>query len=811
MTKQTKVRFIRPYFPRAALTANNLEFWVGREAEIDRVVRGLLAATNSHYLITGYPGIGKTSFVSRVIAEWRRMSALQGIERVLIFNLQFAQTQSPEEVVRKLIGKVYFGSLDGQFSPDRRLAERLQLNFIQAYAKSLKETQAETTTKDKGGEASLPKITQLLGSELKVSLKSAKERSKSIEIQREYNLNAVISDFEAVVHLLTKPEERKTWWSFFPFAGKRVSSVPPRVLFVFDQIDDLNSLQELSNLFSIPNASFIVLGGIRLKEQMASAQEKGLQVLDSFQEEYLSCQWDQSDKILSLLISPEDMGLRRFAQYRDHLNFFAQGLPRRLFSSIDQHTSLEGNEFYLKLSKGDLLRVRLGAKLHRIIWKKRSSILGEFIDNVQYYQRDKALRGIYHLADNIFRVAKFTFTEANTLATQMSDIMIHNERERVLGNLLRAFVDEGLIINKGNVYYLAEEVLKWVKQIPNWLKDGFVDAREFLADLKKYNAAAAEEETGVVQLRPDITIIGSGDPPPKMIPGEEPSPMDVPDVISRELSGRYQIIRKIGSGGMGNVYLARDKMLDRELALKIIHPYISKSPEFIQRILREGRIVANLSHPNVVQIYDMRELPSGQMVLVTEYVSGKSLAERIDEAPMPLEEALRIIIDIAAALEAAHHSGIIHRDIKPSNVVITEEGRIKLLDFGIAKAVADTTNADSPITLTGAVIGTPAFMAPEQMRGELVDPRTDLYSLGAVMYQMLTGMPHVKGNTALNIMFKVMHEDPVLPSTFNPSISPELDEVIMSCLARDPAARISSATELINRLRSILQAQKRNK
>lgn len=241
MAKFQKILLTKPYFPRSALSGDSLEFWIGREEQIDRVVRGLLASTGAHYLITGYPGVGKTSFVSRVVSEWRKLSADHGTSRILIFNLHFAQPQSPEEVVKNLIGKVYFGSLDGQFSPTKKLAERLQLNYVQAHSKSLKEIQAETTTHESGMDAtlSLPKTLTILGAHVGGSSKESKGVSRSLEIQKEYNLSMATSDFEAVLHLLTQPRsfqlgglERIRQW-LFRVRGDTHNS---RILFVFDQV-----------------------------------------------------------------------------------------------------------------------------------------------------------------------------------------------------------------------------------------------------------------------------------------------------------------------------------------------------------------------------------------------------------------------------------------------------------------------------------------------------------------------------------------------------------------------------------------------
>jgi hypothetical protein len=798
MPEPTRIPFVRPYFPRAALRSDNLEFWVGREAQTDRLVRGLLAATEAHYLLTGYPGVGKTSFVSRVVAEWRRMCALQGIDRILIFNLQLAQSQSPEEVVRRLIGKVYFGSLDGQFSPEERLSERLQLNFIQSHSKTLKETQDETTTKDKGGEATinLPKMSSVFGGGAKISLGKAKQSRRSLEIEREYNLSAVITDFEAVIHLLTKPESyrKKRWLWLWRLLGIREDSGKPRILFVFDQIDDLDSVQDLAPLFSLPYASFIVLAGIKLKEQITEAKEKGIHVLDNFQEEYLACEWNQADKILSLLISEDDMGARRFAEYRDYLNFSAQGLPRRLFSAIDQHTSLVGDQFFLQLNTSEFVRARLGARLHRVIWKNRKRILGEYIDNVQHYRRDRALRGVYHLADRMFRTARFTFHEASVVATQMSDAIIHNERQRVLNNLLSVCVAEGLIDQNGNDYGLSEEILRWVRKIPDWLKDGFADAHEFFTDFTGYGQPGLDQ-TGVVQLTEPISSSKREVVP--VVEREE----KVPEYLLEHLT-KYRIVKLLGSGGMGSVYLAEDTRLARRVALKVIRSEIARSPGIGPRFLREGRLIAQLHHPNIVQIFDIEELPTGQIVLVTEFVEGGSLEHLMTRGRLSVDESLRITIEIAKALGEAHSKDIVHRDIKPSNVLVTNSGHVKLLDFGVAK-LADYSSTSTSLTMAGAMVGTPRYMPPEQIKAEPVDGRADLFSLGMVAYEMLTGRLDSEGKSLPQMIHKILSEQAQPPSNYNPSIPPELDQIILKCLEKDPKDRFANATDLIEALENV--------
>jgi hypothetical protein len=457
----------KPYFPRSALSGDNLEYWIGRQEELDRVVRGLAASTGTHYLITGYPGVGKSSFVSRAVSEWRNVSAAQGIDRLLIFNLHFAGSQTPDEVVKRLIGKVYFASIDGQFAPTKRLAERLELTYVQAQSKSVKETQGQSVSSESAadGKLNLPQplsVFQGLG----ISSKKSKELSRSLEVHREYNVSMATSDFESILHLLTQARSFDS--GLFDRIRRQLSRSRnlhegSRVLFVFDQIDDLSFVEQIGSFLNLPNASFIVLGGSKLQQQVSSARELGLHVLDNFDEVYLNCHWDQAHETLKSLVDPKHLRTRKYADYRDYLNFCSQGLPRRLFGAMDRHTSRKGDQFYLKLSAAEQVRTKLCAELHRVLWKHRKDILGSYIDSVQHPFRDKALRGAYHLTDRIFRIIRFSLQDANTVATQMSAAIMHPSRERVLRNLLKVFESYGLLVKQGSEYRLSDGVLSQVK------------------------------------------------------------------------------------------------------------------------------------------------------------------------------------------------------------------------------------------------------------------------------------------------------------------------------------------------------------
>src|SRR6516164_4272906 len=243
----------------------------------------------------------------------------------------------------------------------------------------------------------------------------------------------------------------------------------------------------------------------------------------------------------------------------------------------------------------------------------------------------------------------------------------------------------------------------------------------------------------------------------------------MPLAIGTQL-GSHEITALLGKGGMGEVYRARDLKLKREVAIKILPEEFARDPERISRFQREAELLASLNHPNIAAIYDVEEADNSRF-LVLELVEGDTLADRLRRSPLPVDEALHIAKSICEALEAAHEKGVIHRDLKPGNVKVTPDGRVKVLDFGLAKVAEEpvgTGNAsDSPTqtlsaTRAGVILGTAVYMSPEQARGAAVDKRADIWAFGCVLYEMLTGRRAFQGETTSDILASVLKEEPDL-------------------------------------------------
>ncbi|HVB94638.1 MAG TPA: Stk1 family PASTA domain-containing Ser/Thr kinase [Acidimicrobiales bacterium] len=260
----------------------------------------------------------------------------------------------------------------------------------------------------------------------------------------------------------------------------------------------------------------------------------------------------------------------------------------------------------------------------------------------------------------------------------------------------------------------------------------------------------------------------------------------------RVFSERYELNHLIARGGMAEVYRAHDRLLDRPVALKVLFPELSVDRSFVERFRREAQAAANLSHPNIVPVFDWGE-DSGAYFIVMEFIDGRPLSSILKTAgPLSADRAADIGSHVAAALGYAHKHGVIHRDVKPGNVLITDEGQVKVTDFGIARAI----NTEESLTQTGAVMGTATYFSPEQAEGIGVDPRSDIYSLGVVLFEMVTGRAPFLGDTPVAVASKHVRDIPPVPREINASIPPTFEAIILKSMAKDPNFRYATAEEL---------------
>lgn len=277
----------------------------------------------------------------------------------------------------------------------------------------------------------------------------------------------------------------------------------------------------------------------------------------------------------------------------------------------------------------------------------------------------------------------------------------------------------------------------------------------------------------------------------------------------RRINDRYDLGETLGFGGMSEVHLARDTRLSRDVAIKILRADLARDPSFYERFRREAQNAASLNHPTIVQVYDTGEAqtPSGPLpYIVMEYVDGETLRDvlRRDGTIAP-QAAMTWMADVCAALDFSHRNGIVHRDMKPANVMLTRAGEIKVMDFGIARAMSDPS---AGMTQTAAVIGTAQYLSPEQARGDSVDARSDVYAAGCVIFELLTGQPPFTGDSPVSVAYQHVREDPPTPSSILETVPPELDSITLKALSKNPANRYQTAGEMRQDLIRVLAGRK---
>jgi serine/threonine protein kinase len=303
---------------------------------------------------------------------------------------------------------------------------------------------------------------------------------------------------------------------------------------------------------------------------------------------------------------------------------------------------------------------------------------------------------------------------------------------------------------------------------------------------------------------------------------ESPGELAEVAVPAGERIGPYSVLEFLRAGGMGEVYKARDTRLERTVAIKFLPRALAAAPTALERFQREARAASALNHPRICTIHDLGDY-QGRPFIVMEFLEGQSLRDHIADKPVPIPELVDLAVQICDALQAAHAKGIVHRDIKPANIFVMTNGQVKILDFGLAKLITDPHSAIATVTMAetgtmvtgvtltrpGALMGTAAYLSPEQARGEEVDTRTDIFSFGVVLYQMATGRSAFDGTTPAELIGAILHETPVKPSELNPAVPASLERIILKMLEKDRTARYQSAGELVADLNGLQQAKRR--
>jgi serine/threonine-protein kinase len=450
-----------------------------------------------------------------------------------------------------------------------------------------------------------------------------------------------------------------------------------------------------------------------------------------------------------------------YSDFKKFLSFKGRGIPRRILRGFNEHVQWNGENPFLAFSREDMRRFRFYANLYDVLQANEDQLLSKRYDDNTVERLDQRRLGLYYLTDWILQrgIAIFTAEEAVAASRRLSRMIAPSED--VAPEMVNALIKT---LEAHDYIEMVTDVFSHVQagdHLPTPTKRYHL-VRRRLVEMGNLSGLFEKEAESLFTEKP------SGIP-----------------------ADRYQILHLIGQGGMSQVYKALDNRTGRTVAIKRLPPYLSDDSEIRERLRREAKILASLQHPNIVHLYDV-EMSTEQPYIVMEFIEGILLTALIKQKLLgDIDQILKLSKDLLQAVEYIHQQGIVWRDPKPSNIMITVDGRLVLLDFGISRDMSAIG-----ITIMGRTIGTPAYMSPEQARGDQVDPRSDLYSIGVVLYQMVTGRLPYEANTPEGIIRNIIDNSIPPPSKFVYTPS-KLEEVILKCLQKNPAERFQSASEVL--------------
>lgn len=795
-------------FVHEPISGNSAYRFVGRQSELESFAQRILFSEGGSFLVTGYRGVGKTSFINQVIrqleAAARWAGTFLGRTEVVDIYLNIARPIQPGELMHHIIRRLYDRLAEKgiyQFL-NKNLQDELTLAY-QRTSVNMARKLAEASERNFGfNEASLGG--EWLKATVKASWNSKQSRTQNYEMSfLGYDDKAAEHDIIRLSRLLaagyTKSENRLTRLRR-AFAGQEADRTRLKIVFVFDELDKLEEfkvkaeddskpvidqiLGALKNLFTTSGVTFIFVAGKDLQERWLEDVGKGDSVYESVfsYDKYLPCMWADVNAVCDGLVD-WNRGLAAyekqvFADFKMFLSYKGRGIPRRIIRTFNEYVEWSSNYPALAFTRQSLRRVRFYAGLQEALAKNDKLLFGESHEEALGTQSDKRRLGVYYLIDWIINqgATEFTLKDALRASGRLSAKIALAEEiaPGIIEEIIRILVEHDYL----------QEMQKGLDQV--------VIGNAVARDERKYRVASrrlVEMGGSVEEVNEDALLFAEAG---KTIVRQR-------ERIKR--IGHYSVIDLIGQGGMGTVYKATDDLTGMTVAVKALNEDLGRREEFLQRFEREANVMSKLHHPNIVQFYDWGVDMEGRNYIAMEYLDGLTLDSVVVRVgKMGLEFAVPIAIAVAEAAHYINEQGYVRNDIKPHNIMLTTTGRVCLLDFGITKSVkpAGVPNSLS-LTKSGAFVGTPLYAAPEQFdRGE-ADARADIYSVGVVLYRMLTGVLPFDGEGAFEIIRAHLNQKPEPPSKY--AFVPEaIETVVLKCLEKKPEDRFQTGAELAKAL-----------
>lgn len=740
---------------------------VGQADELNRIVDYVLEHGEGRFLISGFSGVGKSSFVDRAVTSIRSGLANPSADlarSIVVTELSAQSLADPGIIGKRLIWHLRWEVSEGRVHMRDGARDRLIQAFDGVAASSREQT--AQTGREVGAKADVKSLASLG----MTATHSTQTQVKSVYVPYDVQtslleLGQLLRDIKEYRSISAAHRLRRWLPALFTPAPA------PLPIVIIDRIADWNVLRELGNLFAVRGTVFMVVVPPEVRSAWRARLEMGHEDLPSFQDVYLSCMWDELPEFLEtcLELRAADAAAREFYQHLvGFLTFTSAGVHRQCLEVLHRHQRIESGRRVVRFDQRDLQTIRFFDSIYRIIERRENDILSEFVSSFSEADRDQARRFVLlHARDVVARGA--VPATGGSFVTRVAEALRPPGAEVIEDALLRVLVQEGVLAADAHVLSLSAA------------------ARSRVAEGRAILGTGILPRPTLTTLLPTMPDRPAAAPPPRGAPDSE--------LVGKVIADRYHVLRKVGEGGMGRVYLAEHVKMGRRVALKVMHEAMSFDRDAVLRFQREASTAAAISHPNIATIYDFGEADNHLIYLAMEFVEGISLGRLIaGTGALPIPRAVALAQQIAAALTAAHSSQVIHRDLKPDNVLVARGAdgteQVKVVDFGIAKTAGRSAN----LTQTGFMVGTPDYMSPEQIAGGVLDARTDLYSLGCILYEMLTGVRPFAGSPQENL-FKRLTEAAPHPRATNAAIPEALDALVVHSLAREPAQRIASATE----------------
>ena len=804
--------------------------FVGRDQDLEELAARLLFSNGGAFLVTGYRGVGKTSFVNQVIRKlsdsmpWA--SEQFGAVRIIAISISIPRKIAPAELMHHLVRRLYerlvseriFDKLDRELRDDLVLAyQRTSLQMSRSMTRSFDLSGG----KEAGIETPLHKLGLKLPFEFKRSWSKVEQASflGYDEKAAEHDLIR-LSEQIAAGYAEVPPLWRRAW---LRLRGQNVNGARTaiRMIYVFDELDKIDGeteaaadgtiaarpgiddiLRSLKTLFTTSGLSFVFVAGKDLHDHWIEDVERGDSVYESVfsYDKYLPCLWMQVHEICDpqidlgpfrrsapcpkcracwsenkIMCSGCGQYLRSIADaakaYREfikYLSFRGRGIPRRIIRALNERVRWSGSRAVLAFDRQDVERFSLYAELWDALQRESGRFTRGGGNDTRSAAEDRNLLAVYYLTDWILARGTEPFTEAEAIDWAhrvTTKIIPAGAAERLISPLIDALVKADFVerLNSRNetVVELRGALDRGVHRVSG------DSPRRYRVTTRRVNQLGGEVERHSDDLF------------------AEPQGRQV------ERCGEYTLERVLGAGGMGKVYLGRHAFTRRIAAVKVLNA-VSIAPGLAARFQREAEIMKKVRHPNIVQFYDAGE-DAGRLYIAMEFLDGIELRTILKSAgALAAPVAAGIALPIVDAVAYLHAQGFVRNDMKPGNIMCTRSGRVCLVDLGITKPLQAEY---ASITATGSSLGTPSYMAPEQIRSEAVDARSDIYSLGVVLYEMLTGRLPFSGDSVAEILYMVVQQDPAPPERFA-DVPAALSATVMRCLQKRPEDRFATVVEL---------------